>query len=49
MKNLANILMAAGALAVLAAGIFAAWPVHVAGVSGICALGAGYYFKRFHS
>ena len=47
MKNLGNILMAAGALVVLAAAFFSGVPVRIALLAGVASFGVGYYFERF--
>jgi hypothetical protein len=47
MKNIANILMAAGALAMVAAAFFAPVPVRIALLSGAVAFGVGYFYNKF--
>lgn len=44
--NLGNLLMAAGAAAVLGATIFAPPPVRVADFAGLIAAGAGFFFHK---
>jgi hypothetical protein len=47
--NIAKLLVAAGAAAVLGAAIFAPAPVRIADFSGLLAAGAGYFWHKLLS
>ena len=47
--NIGNLLMAAGAAAVLGAAIFAPQAVRIANFAGVIAAGAGFFFHKLFS